>query len=287
MNAVMCGLMSFGLLVTPQKFMQGGAYQSPWFSNLPENRDNKLYYVGQFMSFLMLGGCVVPTLISPSSQFLCYQMSVIHVVNIIHSAIFMFSDVYRNAKPTSVSSKSQWYFMMLLSIVFGVITILASLHPTDNVVDNTETYISKTTANIVMLAFTSTFGILFTLLPRQLISSFWSDENDEIVEGENVEKFMGFKLLNLSDLEKWWTRCVGTTILSLNLGVLIDWNIAQPLYTVGSLVTVSSLTLFNLHQVTMRPYKSISKRHILLSWLPNLLMSGVMVGVLASAVLHA
>ena len=44
MNAVMCGLMSFGLLMTPQKFMQGGAYQSPWFSNLPENRDNKLYY---------------------------------------------------------------------------------------------------------------------------------------------------------------------------------------------------------------------------------------------------
>ena len=62
--------------------------------------------------------------------------------------------------------------------------------------------------------------------------------------------------------------------------VLIDWNIAQPLYTAGSLVTVSTLTLLNLHQVTMRPYKSISKRHILLSWLPNLVMSGVMVGVL-------
>ena len=34
------------------------------------------------------------------------------------------------------------------------------------------------------------------------------------------------------------------------------------------------------------PYKSISKRHILLSWLPNLVMSGVMVGVLASGVLY-
>ncbi len=26
MNAVMCGLMSFGLLMTPQRFMQGGQY---------------------------------------------------------------------------------------------------------------------------------------------------------------------------------------------------------------------------------------------------------------------
>ena len=81
MNAVMCGLMSFGLLMTPQKFMQGGEYQKPWFSNLPEESDNKLYYIGQFMGFLMLGGCVIPTLLSPDSQFLCYQMTVVHFVN--------------------------------------------------------------------------------------------------------------------------------------------------------------------------------------------------------------
>ncbi len=286
MNAVMCGLMSFGLLVTPQKFMQGGAYQSPWFSNLPENRDNKLYYTGQFMAFLMLGGCLVPTLLSPSSQFLCYQMSVVHIVNLVHSMVFMFSDTYKDARPTSASSKAQWYFMTLLTIVFGAVTVLASIHPTDNVVDSRETYISKTIANITMLAFSSTFGTLFTLFPRHLLSSFWEDEQTELVEGETVEKFMGFKLLKMTDLETWWARCIGTTILSLNLGVLIDWNIAQPLYTAGSLVTVSTLTLLNLHQVTMRPYKSISKRHILLSWLPNLVMSGVMVGVLASAVLY-
>ena len=45
MNCVMCTLMSFGLLITPQKFMQGGQYQKPWFQNLPENRE-KLYYLG-------------------------------------------------------------------------------------------------------------------------------------------------------------------------------------------------------------------------------------------------
>ena len=68
MNAVMCGLMSFGLLMTPQKFMQGGQYQNPWFNNIPEERDNKVFYLGQFMAFLMLGGCVVPTLLHPTSN---------------------------------------------------------------------------------------------------------------------------------------------------------------------------------------------------------------------------
>ena len=99
MNAVMCGLMSFGLLMTPQRFMQGGQYQNPWFSNLPAERDNKLYYLGQFMGFIMLGGCVVPTLLSPSSQFLCYQMALIHGVNILHTLVFMLSPVYKNAIP--------------------------------------------------------------------------------------------------------------------------------------------------------------------------------------------
>ena len=62
-------------------------------------------------------------------------------------------------------------------------------------------------------------------------------------------------------------------------------GIHQPLYTAGSLVTVSTLTLLNFHQVMMRPYKSISTRQIWLSWIPNLIMSAVVIGVLTSAVL--
>ena len=135
MNAVMCGLMSFGLLMTPQKFMQGGQYQNPWFSNLPKYRDNKLYYVGQFMAFLMLGGCVVPTLLSPNSQFLCYQMVTIHVVNLVQSMVFMFTNRFKDAKPDTKTGKNQWYFMTVLSAIFGLVTLLACVHPTDRVVD--------------------------------------------------------------------------------------------------------------------------------------------------------
>jgi hypothetical protein len=278
MNAVMCGLMSFGLLMTPQKFMQGGAYQRPWFNNLPAERDDKLYYLGQFMGFLMLGGCVVPTLLDPSSQFLCYQMVLIHGVNLIHSMIFMFSDAYKQAKPTTMTSKYQWYFMSLLSLAFFVVTLLACLHSTPNVVDSTNTAISKMIANIVMLSFTSVFGVLFTLVPQLLLTFFWEGESLD-----NAKTVMGFKMLNLTDLEQWWGRCIGTTIVCLNLGVLVDFNIHQPLYTAGSLVVVSTLTLFNFHQVVMRPYRSISDRHIKLSWLPNILMSAVVIGVLVSA----
>ena len=281
MNAVMCGLMSFGLLMTPQKFMQGGQYQNPWFNNLPENRNNKLYYLGQFMAFIMLGGCVVPTLLSPDSQFLCYQMALIHFTNIVHSLVFLLSQAYVAAKPDTLTGKVQWYFMTVLSLVFFVVTLLASLHSTDNVVDNKETYISKTIANIVMLSFSSVFGILFITIPKLLLSFFWSDENLD-----NARSFMGFKILNMTDLETWWARCIGIAILCLNIGVGIDTNIEQPLYTAGSLVTVSTLTLFNFHQVVMRPYESISSRHIILSWIPNILMSSVVVGVLTSALLY-
>ena len=109
----------------------------------------------------------------------------------------------------------------------------------------------------------------------------------EVVQNNQVVKrVMGFKLLEMTDIERWWARCIGTAILCLNLGVAVDTNIHQPLYTAGSLVTVSCLTLLNFHQVVMRPYRSISTRSILLSWIPNLLMSGVMVGVLTSALLY-
>jgi hypothetical protein len=281
MNAVLCSLMSFGLLMTPQQFMKGGVYQNPWFSNLPEESDNKLYYIGQFMGFLMLGGCVVPTLLSPDSQFLCYQMAVVHMVNFLHALIFMCSDTYKQAKPDTKTGRYQWYFMNFVGLIFGVVTILASLHSTNNVVDSRETYISKSVANTIMLAFSSTFGVLFTLIPQHLLSMFWDDDTLQ-----NPKMFFGFKLLNLTDIEKWWSRCIGTTILALNAGMLIDWNIKQPLYTAGSMVIVSTLTLLNLHQVTMRPFKSISDRHISLSWVPNILMSGVMAGILASALLY-
>ncbi len=281
MNAVLCGLMSFGLLMTPKQFMNGGVYQKPWFNNLPEESDNKLYYIGQFMGFLMLGGGVIPALLSPDSQFLCYQMTVVHFVNFLHALIFMFSDYYKDAKPNTKTGKYQWYFMNFIGLVFGIVTLLASLHSTTNVIDTKETYISKKIANIIMLAFSSTFGVLFSLFPQHLISMFWHDDNNQ-----NPKKFLKFDIINLSDIEKWWTRCIGSTILALNSGMLIDLNINQPLYTAGSMVIVGTLTLFNLFQVTMRPYKSITDRHIRLSWIPNLLSSGVMAGILASALLY-
>ena len=68
----------------------------------------------------------------------------------------------KTLNPDTTTGKSQWYFMTFMSLVFGVVTLLASLHPTDNVVDSRSTYISKTVANSIMLVFSSTFGLMFT-----------------------------------------------------------------------------------------------------------------------------
>ena len=213
-------------------------------------------------------------------------MSLVHGVNLLHTLVFLCSSVYKNAVPTELSSKSQWYFMSVVSLIWFVVTVLACVHSTDNVVDSRDTYLSKTAANIIMLAFSSMFGVMFILCPTHLLSTFWEDE-DKDDNHTNRKKFMGFDLIKLSDVELWWVRCVGTAILCLNLGVLVDYNIQQPLYTAGSLFTVSTLTLLNFHQVVMRPYKSISARQICMSWVPNLLMSAGVVGVLASALLYS
>lgn len=281
MNAVMCGLMSFGLLMTPQKFMQGGQYQSPWFANLPEERDNRLYYLGQFMAFVMLSGGVIPVLIQPDSQFLCYQMAVVHGLNLVHTFIFLCSNVYARARPTSTASLCQWVFVLVASVWVFTATVLASIHDTDNIVDSGETYISKQVANIAMLAFSSFFGLLFVSVPKYLLSGFWSDE-----DAQGGDDFCGFRILHPTDHELWWSRCIGLAILGLNLGVAVDTNISQPLYTISSLIVLSCLTLFNFHQVIMRPYRSISTYQIGVSWVPNIMMSGVMIGVLVSAILY-
>ncbi len=76
-----------------------------------------------------------------------------------------------------------------------------------------------------MLCFSSIFGVLFITVPRLLLSFFWNDENLE-----NNKTCLGFKLLNMTDLERWWSRSIGTVILALNLGIAADVNIEQPLY---------------------------------------------------------
>jgi len=281
MNAALCGLMSFGLLVTPQKFMQGGRFQSPWFSDLPKERDNRLYYLGQFMAFVMLSGGVIPVLIQPDSQFLCYQMAVVHGLNLVHTFIFLCSNVYTRARPTNIASLCQWVFMTLVIIGFFTVTVLASIHDSVNVVDSGETYISKQVANIAMLAFSSFFGLLFVSVPKYLLSGFWSDEG-----AQGGDDMCGFRILEPTHHELWWSRCIGLAILGLNLGVAVDTNIEQPLYTISSLIVLSCLTLFNFHQVIMRPYRSISTYQIGVSWVPNIIMSGVMIGVLVSAILY-
>lgn len=276
-NASLIGLMSFGLLFTPQKFMNGGAYQSPWFKNIENiERDNKLFYFAQFMGFIMIGSCLIPTFIDPESQFLCYQMSIVHGISLVHTLLFLFTDMYKEARPDNKNSLYQWYFMTSLNVVIFIITLLATIHNTENVIDSKASILPKETTNIIMLVFSSFFGISFVGLPQYLISTFWQDETIQ-----PIQKFMGFDLLKLTDLEYWWIRCIGLTIIGLNIAFLVRYNLKQPLYSIGSLIVISLLNLFNFHQVTMRPYKTISTRHIQLSWVPNIILGCVMVALLA------
>lgn len=285
MNAAMCGLFSFGLIMTPQKFMLGGKVQESWFLEgaVPDNRDDRLFYIAQFMGLLMLGGVVVPALVDPSAQLICYQAAFLHGIQLLHTFVFMLTSAYGGAKPTTCAGIAQWVFMMMLTVAFFVVSVLGGMHDAPAAAVGSDTVISKSAANIAALCFSSLFGLMFVLVPRYLLSSFWQDEDQQ-----GGDDFMGFKIVEMNDIDAWWARCVGFSILGLNAGFLVDAGISgaysNPTYTIGTLTVFSVLTLHNLHQVMMRPYKSISSYQLKVSWIPNLLMSAGMIAVMVCAV---
>jgi hypothetical protein len=274
MNACLVALFSFGLMMTPQKFMQGGLYQHPWFQNIPEDRNNRLYFLAQFIGLIMLGGAVVPTLLSPNEILLTYQFSIIQGVNLIHTILFLSSSLYTD-RPTMKKSLQQWWGMTGLSTIFFIITIVAAVGPkTSTEIKTKETILSKETANIVLLVFSSFFGLLFTFIPRIALSMFWEDD----YPADN--KIGPFHMLKTTSIEHWWCRNAGTALLGLNAGMAVYGDISHPLYAYQSLTIVSTLTLLNLHQITMGTYKKVSNFQVKASWIPTLISSSAMIAVL-------
>ncbi len=270
LNACLVGLFSFGLIMTPQKFMQGGLYQKAWFRNIPEDRNNRLYFLAQFMGLIMLGGAVVPTLIAPNDILLTYQFAIIQGVNLVHTFILLCSSIY-NDRPDDPAALGQWWGMTFLSTVFFAITLVAATGdkaPTELVVH--DTIVSKEVANIALLIFSSSFGLLFTFAPRTALSMFWVDESP----ADN--KIGPFHVLQTTSIEHWWCRNAGTALLGLNLGLAVYQDVAHPLYSYQSLIIVSTLTLLNLHQITMGTYEKVSNFQVKMSWVPTLISSMAM-----------
>lgn len=277
-SACAISLFSFGMVTAPKKFLEGGEYQAPFFhaDQLPE-RDNKLYYLVQFLGMLMFGGCVVPVIVDPGSQMLCYQTAFVHGLFFIHSLLFLLTPAYSSAKPPGCQSISQWCVNSVLAGAMFILSLLASLHDTPNYTE-ADNVIPYATANVAMLAFSSFFGLLFLLVPKYIISGFWTQEDQQ-----QERRICGFPVLEITSTELWWARCTGLSILGLNAGFVADSNLAHPLYSKGSLAIISLLTLHNFHQIMYRPYKSISTKQLCMNWIPNIFMSIAMGVVLALA----
>jgi hypothetical protein len=103
---------------------------------------------------------------------------------------------------------------------------------------------------------------------------FWEDESP----AEN--KIGPFHLLRTTSIEHWWSRNAGTALLGLNAGLAVYGDISHPLYSYQSLIIVSTLTLLNLHQITMGTYEKVSDFQVKMSWIPTLISSMGMVAVL-------
>lgn len=283
LSATFMSMMLF-MIFSPMEFMRGGTFQKEWFKDLPNDRRHRLYFEGTFMAIICLCGGVVPAILAPDSRMLTLQCAVVNGVNLVHGLTFLLTPLYADVRPGETDSLAQWWFMNLMSVVFvvlgGLATVGAEQATEPYALTQHGTYISTRTANIIGLAFSSTFGLAFSCIPRFLLSTFWSDEHTD-----STEYKLGFpQLQNVYQGEYMWVRNAGITILGLNVGALfatdgLSTGLDSPLYTVQTLLICAVLGIFNLNQLGMAPYGKKSWRNVWMGWVPTLVLSAGMVTV--------
>ena len=285
-NAVFSSFLVVGLLTSPQEFMKGGKYLSEWFSNLPEETNSYIYYMGQICSLVMLSTFVIPVIIAPSSQFLCYISTIMHGFMLVHFQFFIFGfGSYNLVKPTTMSGKIQWWFMFFSVMGLFVLSILASLHdgPTISLVSdyyNKDYLLALFPVNVAVMVMSSIFSLAFVLVPTQIISTFWED--NQILP--NI--ICGFKQLQINGIVNWFARITGLAFLSTNLATIfnpvdgVENGLYHPLYSIIALLIMSLINLFNFNVIIMRQYEGLSSYLLVVSWIPNIILGGIFITLL-------
>ena len=283
--------MTLNTIFSPQEFMKGGITKVPWFKNIPENKQNRVFYNAVFMAIIGFCGLFVTALFAPASRLLCLQNTLLQGAFVLHSSSLILTNAYKTVRPdTYTKSWFQWVFMTLLGIGFTAWGII--------VINNQQTYaqdnfvrtkfngvLSLRTANIVGIVFSSIFAFQFILMPKRLLSMFWSDDNDV----NNQKTFMTFPILqNVYVGELFWARNSGIIILVLNVCTLFatdgfSTGLDNPLATIQYLLITSTLNIFNINQLMMAPYGKKSKKNIVVSWIPTTLLCGGSIAISALA----
>ena len=73
-NAAFMAFMTLNTIFSPQEFMKGGITKVPWFKNIPENKQNRVFYNAVFMAIIGFCGLFVTALFAPASRHTWVQM---------------------------------------------------------------------------------------------------------------------------------------------------------------------------------------------------------------------
>lgn len=287
--------MAFMTLMTifsPQEFMKGGITNVPWFKNVPNDKRNRVFYNAVFMSIVGFCGLFIPALFAPASRLLCLQNTLLQGAFVLHSSSLLVSNAYKTIRPDAYTkSWFQWVFMTILGVAFtvwGAITFAnqQTYAQDDFVRTEFNGILTLRVANIVGIIFSSIFAFQFILMPKRLLSMFWSDD---VEDDANQKTFMTFPILqNVYVGELFWARNSGIIILVLNVCTLFGTDgystgLDNPLATIQYLLITSSLKIFNINQLMMAPYGKKSKKNIIVSWIPTIILCGGSVAISALA----
>ena len=283
-NAAFMAFMTLMTIFSPQEFMKGGITNVPWFKNIPEDKRNRVFYNAVFMAIIGFCGLFVPALFAPASRLLCLQNTVLQGAFVLHSISLLGTNAYKSILPDAYTkSWFQWVFMTLLGVGFTAWGIVVnnnqqSYAQDDFVRTKFNGVLTLRTANIVGIVFSSIFAFQFILMPKRLLSMFWSDDNAN--DANNQKTFMTFPILqNVYAGELFWARNSGIIILVLNVCTLFatdgfSTGLDSPLATIQYLFVTSTLNIFNINQLMMAPYGNKSKKNIVVSWIPTTLLCG-------------
>lgn len=243
-NASILAIFAFQLIMMPLSFMAGGAFQRPWVTELPKNRDHRLNFLATITGFLMTT-YVVGTFYAVDSLYVTLAFAISNGLATVHwiYAFFTSNPQYATHRPDGdKQALGQWVSVCFLQIGQFILALLPLVNGVDiqrllpynvewatDVALHPRVLANNENINLVSAIMMLVFGSGFFFAPVHFLSGFFEDvperkEGDselQMVENgvvapvsptkaasneEERPKFMGFTLIKMHGAEYWWAR---------------------------------------------------------------------------------
>ena len=291
-NGITASLFAFftiGFLLHPYQMVRGTKWPKgeSFFKEgtLPTAEKGPLYVMLKFFAIAQLATFVVPAIIEPHSQYLCYFTCIVMTLNILHQ-IVAFSGlikVYKEVIPDTKGGKIQIAVGMVMSIAVLVVNVLACLHEGGPVPYVASYYAGQphilpiNVTNIIMLVFAAVNGIQLIIAPTHFMSTWFGAPKEDLPADYKPKKFMGFDVLPENGCMTIMARNMGIYFISQCLVFAVhpvdgvSSMIYHPLITLGWFMFFCTITIDNLHGLQLQDSDGPTPKHYKMTWIPQLI----------------